>query len=48
MPNDMVEVVENSKRSDLYWLVFVARHELAHKLGKGKEIQLIGCPLHLM
>jgi three-Cys-motif partner protein len=31
-PNDKVEVVENSKKSDLYWLVFVARHELAHKL----------------
>lgn len=31
-PNDKVEVMENSKSSDLYWLVFVARHELAHKL----------------
>lgn len=31
-PNDKVEVVENSKSSELYWLVFVARHELAHKL----------------
>lgn len=31
-PNECVEVVENSKSSDLYWLVFVARHELAHKL----------------
>ena len=31
-PNDKVEVVENSKSSDLYWLVFAARHELAHKL----------------
>ena len=31
-PNDMVEAVENSKKSDLYWLVFVARHSLAHKL----------------
>jgi len=31
-PNDCIEVVENSKSSDLYWLVFVARHELAHKL----------------
>ena len=30
--NDCVEVVENSKHADLYWLVFVARHELAHKL----------------
>lgn len=30
--NDCVEAVDNSKRSDLYWLVFVARHELAHKL----------------
>ena len=32
--NDCIEVVENSKNSDLYWLVFVARHELAHKLWK--------------
>jgi len=32
--NDCVEAVENSKRSELYWLVFVARHELAHKLWK--------------
>lgn len=31
-PNDCIEVVENSKSSDLYWLVFVARHDLAHKL----------------
>jgi three-Cys-motif partner protein len=31
-PNDCIEVVENSKSSDLYWLVFVARHQLAHKL----------------
>lgn len=31
-PNDCIEVVENSKNSDLYWLVFVARHPLAHKL----------------
>lgn len=31
-PNDCIEVVENSKGSDLYWLVFVARHRLAHKL----------------
>lgn len=31
-PNDCIEVVENSRSSDLYWLVFVARHELAHKL----------------
>lgn len=30
--NDCVEVVENSKHADLYWLVFVARHKLAHKL----------------
>lgn len=30
--NDRVEVVDNSKHSDLYWLVFVARHKLAHKL----------------
>lgn len=32
--NDCVEVVENSKHADLYWLVFVARHQLAHKLWK--------------
>lgn len=31
-PNDCIEVVENSKGADLYWLVFVARHALAHKL----------------
>jgi len=31
-PNDCIEVVENSKSSDLYWLVFVARHNFAHKL----------------
>jgi three-Cys-motif partner protein len=31
-PNDKVEAVENSKSSDLYWLVFVARDKLAHKL----------------
>ncbi|MBI3056713.1 MAG: hypothetical protein HYY77_22080 [Betaproteobacteria bacterium] len=30
-PNDYIEVVENSKSSDLYWLVFVSRHPLAHK-----------------
>lgn len=30
--NESVEAVENSKHSDLYWLVFVARHDLAHKL----------------
>lgn len=30
--NDCVEVVENSKHADLYWLVFLARHQLAHKL----------------
>ena len=30
--NDCVEVVENSKHADLYWLVFLARHRLAHKL----------------
>jgi three-Cys-motif partner protein len=30
--NDCIEVVENSKSSDLYWLVFIARHQLAHKL----------------
>lgn len=31
-PNDRIEAVENSKSSDLYWLVFAARHEFAHKL----------------
>lgn len=31
-PNECVEAVENSKSAELYWLVFVARHELAHKL----------------
>lgn len=31
-PNECVEVVENSKNAELYWLVFIARHELAHKL----------------
>lgn len=31
-PNECVEAVENSKSSELYWLVFVARHKLAHKL----------------
>lgn len=31
-PNDCIEVVENSKSSDLYWLVFIARDKLAHKL----------------
>jgi three-Cys-motif partner protein len=30
--NDCVEAVENSKSSELYWLVFIARHDLAHKL----------------
>lgn len=30
--NECVEAVENSKSSELYWLVFVARHKLAHKL----------------
>jgi three-Cys-motif partner protein len=30
--SDCIEVIENSKSSDLYWLVFVARHRLAHKL----------------
>lgn len=33
-PSDCIEVVENSKSSDLYWLVFVSRHPLAHKLWK--------------
>ncbi|MGH8736202.1 MAG: three-Cys-motif partner protein TcmP [Burkholderiales bacterium] len=32
LANDRVEAVDNSKHSDLYWLVFVARHSLAHKL----------------
>jgi three-Cys-motif partner protein len=31
-PNECVEAVENSKSAELYWLVFVARHGLAHKL----------------
>lgn len=31
-PNDRIEAVENSKSSDLYWLVFAARHKLAHRL----------------
>jgi three-Cys-motif partner protein len=31
-PNDCIEAVENSKSSDLYWLVFVSRHGLAHRL----------------
>jgi three-Cys-motif partner protein len=31
-PSDCIEVVENSKGSDLYWLVFIAKHKLAHKL----------------
>lgn len=30
--NECVEAVENSKSAELYWLVFVARHKLAHKL----------------
>jgi three-Cys-motif partner protein len=30
--NECIEAVENSKSAELYWLVFVARHELAHKL----------------
>ncbi|HYL89158.1 MAG TPA: three-Cys-motif partner protein TcmP [Burkholderiales bacterium] len=30
--NECVEAVENRKSSELYWLVFVARHGLAHKL----------------
>lgn len=33
-PNDCIEAVENSKGAVLYWLVFVARHDLAHKLWK--------------
>jgi three-Cys-motif partner protein len=31
-PNECVEAVENSKSSELYWLVFIARHDLAHRL----------------
>jgi len=31
-PNERVEEVLNSKNTDLYWLVFVARAELAHRL----------------
>lgn len=31
-PSEFVEGVENSKHVDLYWLVFVSRHPLAHKL----------------
>ena len=31
-PNERVEEVLNSKNTDLYWLVFVSRHPLAHKL----------------
>ena len=30
--NECVEAVENSKSAELYWLVFVARDNLAHKL----------------
>ncbi|MDA8108974.1 MAG: three-Cys-motif partner protein TcmP [Betaproteobacteria bacterium] len=30
--SDRVEAVDNSKHANLYWLVFVARHRLAHKL----------------
>lgn len=30
--SDCVEAVENSKGAELYWLVFIARHKLAHKL----------------
>lgn len=30
--NDVIEGVENAKHVDLYWLVFVSRHRLAHKL----------------
>lgn len=30
--NECVEAVENSKSAELYWLVFVARHGLPHKL----------------
>jgi three-Cys-motif partner protein len=31
-PNEFIEGVENMKQVDLYWLVFVSRHRLAHKL----------------
>ncbi|MGE3425103.1 MAG: three-Cys-motif partner protein TcmP [Dehalococcoidia bacterium] len=31
-PNERVEEVLNSKNTDLYWLVFVSRAKLAHKL----------------
>jgi three-Cys-motif partner protein len=31
-PSELIEGVENSKHVDLYWLVFVSRHKLAHKL----------------
>jgi hypothetical protein len=31
-PNDRIEAVDNSKGAGLYWLVFVARHKLAHKI----------------
>ncbi len=30
--SDAIEVVENSKAAELYWLVFIARHPFAHKL----------------
>jgi len=31
-PSEFIEGVENSKRVDLYWLVFVSRHKLAHQI----------------
>ena len=31
-PSELIEGVENTKHVDLYWLVFVSRHKLAHKL----------------
>jgi hypothetical protein len=31
-PSELIEGVENTKHVDLYWLVFVSRHSLAHKL----------------
>lgn len=31
-PSEFIEGVENMKHVDLYWLVFVSRHPLAHKL----------------
>lgn len=33
-PSDVIEAIENSTNAELYWLVFVARHPLAHRLWK--------------